>query len=393
LARYQYDYRFTKVWRILILNTRKFGEQLKSLGYDFYSGVPCSFLKYLINYAINSCEYIAAANEGDAVAVAAGAYLGGRKSVVLMHNSGLTNAVSPLTSLNFPFRIPVLGFVSLRGEEGIGDEPQHERMGQITTDMLDVIRVKWEFLSSDQVEAFEQLKRSDQWINNEKPFFFVVKKGTFEEEKLTNQGEITRQNVLRIEKSKSDELPSRLSALTTISKFKNEKTVLLATTGKTGRELYEIEDTEHNLYMVGSLGCISSLGLGLALTIIDKKVIVIDGDGSLLMRMGSLATSAHYNPTNMLHILLDNNSHDSTGGQSTVSHDVDFVSVAASSGYENSIYIHNLNELKANISKWKENQGLTFLYLNIQKGSKKELGRPKIKPYQVKERLMNFLVN
>ena len=111
------------------------------------------------------------------------------------------------------------------------------------------------------------------------------------------------------------------------------------------------------------------------------------------MRMGSMATSAYYNPTNMLHILLDNNSHDSTGGQSTVSHDVDFVSVAASCGYGNSVHIHNLDELKANISKWKENQGLTFLYLNIQKGSKKDLGRPKIKPYQVKERLMKYLAD
>ena len=376
-----------------MLNTRSFGNQLKSLGYDFYSGVPCSFLKYLINYAINSCEYIAAANEGDAVAVAAGAYLGGRKSVVLMQNSGLTNAVSPLTSLNFPFRIPVLGFVSLRGEEGIGDEPQHELMGQITTDIFDVIRVKWEFLSSDQNEAFEQLKRAAQRINNEKPFFFVVKKGTFEEEKLTEQGKITRQNVFKIEKSKFDELPKRLSALTAISKYKDEKTIILATTGKTGRELYEIEDSNHNFYMVGSLGCICSLGLGVSLAKKDKKVIVIDGDGSLLMRMGSMGTSAHYNPSNMLHILLDNNTHDSTGGQSTVSDNIDFASIAASFGYENSIYVHNLIELQDNITKWKDKQGLTFLYLKIQKGSKKALGRPTIQPFQVKKRLMKYINN
>ena len=375
-----------------MLNTRKFGEQLKLLGYDFYSGVPCSFLKYLINYAINSGEYIAAANEGDAVAVAAGAYLGIRKSVVLMQNSGLANAVSPLTSLNFPFCLPVLGFVSLRGEEGIGDEPQHELMGEITTDMLDLMRVKWELLSNDQDEAHEQLKKADQWINNETPFFFVVKKGTFEEEQLNEQERTIRQNVLKFEKSKSDELPTRLSTLLAISKFKDEKTVLLATTGKTGRELYEIEDTDHNLYVVGSLGCIGSIGLGVALTNKNNNVIVIDGDGSLLMRMGSMATTAHYSPPNMLHVLLDNNSHDSTGGQSTVSHNVDFVSVAASCSYENSVYIHNLNELQTNISNWKENQGLTFLYLNIQKGSKKNLGRPKITPFQVKERLMKYVV-
>ncbi len=308
-----------------------------------------------------------------------------------MQNSGLTNAVSPLTSLNFPFRIPVLGFVSLRGEEGIGDEPQHELMGQITTDMLEIMRIKWEFLSREQDEAFEQLKRANQRINIEKPFFFVVKKGTFEEEHLAEHGETIRQNVLRIGKSKSDELPSRLSTLSAISKYKDEKTILLATTGKTGRELYEIEDTDNNLYMVGSMGCIGSLGLGLALTKKDRKIIVIDGDGSLLMRMGSMATIAHYNPSNMLHILLDNNSHDSTGGQSTVSHNVDFVSVAVSCGYKNSIYIHNLNELQDSVSEWKQNECLTFLYLRISKGSKKDLGRPRIKPFEVKDRLISYI--
>jgi len=374
-----------------MLNTHFFGEQLKSFGFDFYSGVPCSFLKYLINYAINSCEYIAAANEADAVAIAAGAYLGGRKSVVLMQNSGLTNAVSPLTSLNFPFRLPVLGFVSLRGEKGINDEPQHELMGQITTDLLDVMRVKWEFLSNDQDEAYKQLQRAHQYFNNDTPFFFVVKKGTFEVEHLSEQRKIIIKNTLQIQKTKADELPKRLNALITISKYKDKETILLATTGKTGRELYEIKDSVNNLYMVGSMGCIGSLGLGLALAKKDKKVIVIDGDGSVLMRMGNIATIANYNPQNLLHILLDNNCHDSTGGQLTVSHNVDFVSVAASCGYNNSLYIHNLEEFEKNILKWKDNPSLTFLNLRIQKGSKEKLGRPIIKPYEVKKRLMEFI--
>ena len=103
---------FTNGWRFMTLNTYEFGSDLKKFGYNFYSGVPCSFLKYLINYAINDCDYVMAANEGDAVAIASGANLGGRKSVVLMQNSGLTNAISPLTSLNYTFEIPVLGFVS-----------------------------------------------------------------------------------------------------------------------------------------------------------------------------------------------------------------------------------------------------------------------------------------
>lgn len=170
-----------------MLDTKTFGGELKKRGFSFYSGVPCSFLKNLINYAINQCEYIAAANEGDAVAIASGAWLTGRKPVVLMQNSGLTNAVSPLVSLNHPFRIPVLGFVSLRGEPGLPDEPQHELMGQITTQMLDVMQVQWQYLHPDLKKAKQQLLQADQWIANNRPFFFVVRKGTFTDEPLEKQ--------------------------------------------------------------------------------------------------------------------------------------------------------------------------------------------------------------
>lgn len=374
-----------------MLNTNHFGNELKKLGFDFYSGVPCSFLKNLINYAINECEYIAAVNEGDAIAIASGAYLGGKKPVVLMQNSGLTNAVSPLTSLNYPFQIPVLGFVSLRGDPSLNDEPQHEIMGKITTKMLDLMQIKWQFLSPDLHEAKIQLKSANNWIENNKSFFFVVKKGTFETEKLKSIEHSIHNNKKKIDKSLMDELPSRFQTLKVINGLKDEKTVQLATTGKTGRELYEIEDSPNNLYMVGSMGCVSSLGVGLALSRKDLDVVVIDGDGSLLMRMGSLATNGYYRPKNMLHILLDNETHDSTGGQSTVSHNVNFVTIAASCGYEKSLYLHSLKELEEQIQLWKMTNGLTFLYLKISKGSEPNLGRPKISPSEVKIRLRKFI--
>jgi phosphonopyruvate decarboxylase len=186
-------------------------------------------------------------------------------------------------------------------------------------------------------------------------------------------------------------MPTRHEALTVINAMKDCSTVQLATTGKTGRELYEIEDADNNFYMVGSMGCISSFGLGLALTQKNKKIVVIDGDGSLLMRMGSLATNGYYHPANMIHILLDNNAHDSTGGQSTVSHNIHFIDLAASCGYTKSIYVHGLEELEAALSEWKKTKGLTFLYLKISKSSKEQLGRPKVKPFEVKERLQRFL--
>ncbi|MCP3776387.1 phosphonopyruvate decarboxylase [Paenibacillus sp. MZ04-78.2] len=374
-----------------MINTKLFGKEIKNLGFQLFSGVPCSFLKNLINYAINECEYVAAANEGDAVAIASGAYVGGKKSVVLMQNSGLTNAVSPLTSLTYPFRIPLLGFVSLRGEAGIPDEPQHELMGRITTGLLDLMQVEWQYLSNDLEEAKRQLLQADEHIANDRSFFFVVRKGTFEEERLQKQQSSIHVNQLTTHRHAELQMPTRYEALTVINALKDSQTVQLATTGKTGRELYEIEDADHNLYMVGSMGCIGSFGLGMALTQSNRDIVVIDGDGSLLMRMGSLATNGYYHPPNMIHILLDNNAHDSTGGQSTVSHNSDFVAIAASCGYTKSLYIHHLEELEASLSEWKQTKGLTFLYMKIAKKSKGQLGRPHIKPYEVKERLQRFL--
>jgi phosphonopyruvate decarboxylase len=376
-----------------MIDTKKFGEELQKLGFTFYSGVPCSFLKNLINYAINECEYVAAANEGDAVAIASGAFLGGKKTVVLMQNSGLTNAVSPLVSLNYPFRIPLLGFVSLRGETGVPDEPQHELMGQITTRLLELMQVKWQYLSSDLKEVKDQLLQANQCINDNQPFFFVVRKGTFAEESLQKQERSIRLNHIKMIKNRTDQMPTRYESLTAIHARKDSKTVLIATTGKTGRELYEIEDASNHLYMVGSMGCVSSLGLGLAMTQKDLDIVVIDGDGSLLMRMGCLATNGYYSPHNMLHILLDNNAYDSTGRQSTVSDNINFVEIASACGYMNSIYIHSLNELEASIREWKQTRGLTFLYMRISKGSSEQLGRPKIKPYEVKEQLQAFVRN
>lgn len=374
-----------------MLNTKLFGDELIRQGFRFYSGVPCSFLKDFINYAINECEYVAATNEGEAIAISSGAALGGKKAVVLMQNSGLTNAVSPLVSLNYPFRLAVLGFVSLRGEAGVPDEPQHELMGQITTGLLDLMQVRWEYLASEWEEAKRQIIRANACIEAGQSFFFVVRQKTFEKVELNQQSSMRKPNRLKLGKSKEDQFPMRYEALTVINGLKETHTIQLATTGKTGRELYEIEDVANNLYMVGSMGCVSSLGLGLALTKPEKEIVVIDGDGSLLMRMGSMATNGYYRPPNLLHILLDNNAHESTGGQSTVSHNVNFVETAASCGYARSIYVHNTDELAERIKEWRHEQELTFLYLAISKQSKENLPRPKVKPYEVRERLAAFL--
>ncbi|MDR1429901.1 MAG: phosphonopyruvate decarboxylase [Spirochaetaceae bacterium] len=364
-----------------MLDTALFGAALKNEGFDFYSGVPCSFLKDLINYAVNEAEYVMAANEGDGAAVCAGAWLGGRRPVLLMQNSGLGNAVSPLTSLNAVFHIPVLGFVSLRGEPGLGDEPQHELMGVITGKMLEVMNIDHAVLSVVMDTALAQLDAASKIISLGKPFFFIVKKGTF-----------TRVALRDDKKPPAMENgPRRMDMLRAIKEGGGEDAVYLATTGFTGRELYELGDGPNNLYMVGSLGCVSSLGLGISLALPQKKIIVIDGDGSILMRTGSLGVTAYYKPASLLHILLDNRAHETTGGQFTVSSGVDYPLLARAFGYPRSVRVSGPEELLKESAAWKREGGLLFIHAPIRMGSPEKLSRPVIKPPEAAGRLRAFL--
>ncbi len=359
-----------------MIDTQKFGDELKNSGYDFYSGVPCSFLKDLINYAINSCEYVMAANEGDAVATCAGAQIAGRKTVVLMQNSGLGNAVSPLTSLNQIFKIPVLGFVSLRGEPGVADEPQHDLMGVITGDMLDTMKIKNEILSSDPIEAVIQLSAADKIINSGESFFFIVRKDTFSKVSLNND----KKAVI------PEGLEKRGPMIDAVCSASSPDSLFIATTGFTGRELYERGDRDNNFYMVGSLGCASSFALGISLSKPDKKIVVLDGDGAMLMRMGNLAVNAAYKPANMIHILFDNNAHESTGGQFTVSGGVNYPVLARACGYSDVVSVEDIESLSSEVVSAQERGGLTFIYVPIAQGAPDTLGRPKVKPQEVAKR-------
>jgi phosphonopyruvate decarboxylase len=239
--------------------------------------------------------------------------------------------------------------------------------------------------------AVEKLKEANKHIEAGRTFFFVVKKGTFGDVKLNPQSlKQVSNNKLKKANGKQT-LPIRTEALKCISDLADKNTVLLATTGKTGRELFEVEDKPNNLYMVGSMGCISSLGLGLAIARPDKKIIAIDGDGAALMRLGSFATNAYYQPKNLLHVVLDNNAHDSTGGQATVSHIVDFAGLASTVSYPTAVQASSLEDLTEVITQWKKDGELTFVHLRISQGSPPELGRPTVKPFEVKDRLIKFI--
>ena len=391
------------------MQTENFGAELKRLGFSDFAGVPCSYLAPLINWAINENSFIMANNEGEAVAIASGISLSSlcNKSqnfgVVLMQNSGLSNALSPLTSLNHTFNIPILGFVSLRGEPNeLGqntDEPQHELLGKITDKLLQTCEIECAFLDSNFEVACEQLAHAKAVLKSNKSFFFIVRNNCFEKVALKNNPlNLSFKNTTQAFLSTpSQDKPTRLQALQIIQNL-GQNCALLATTGKCGRELYELGDKENQLYMVGSMGCVSALGLGVALKS-HKKIIAIDGDSALLMRLGTLAGNAYYaklaNKGNFCHILLDNQSHDSTGGQFNLSPFVDFVAIAKSCGYEVAKKAKNLDEFSEILGEFlkAQNGGAYFIYLDIAKGSKKDLGRPKITPKQVAQRFSAWLNN
>lgn len=365
-------------------------------GYTFYSGVPCSYLKPFINYVIDSpdFQYVAAANEGDAVAVGAGAALAGKPAVVMFQNSGLGNAVSPLTSLTHIFRIPVLIIVTLRGQTGgPADEPQHDLMGKITTRQLDLMDIPWGYFPTSESMIKDCWTRATDHMNRTgRPFALVMPKGAVAAYALREQGASSRRPDL-VQSRKDHTVtwqPSRAEVLTLIQKAAAETDPILASTGYAGRELYGLDDRSNQFYMVGSMGCVSSLGLGIALARPDRKVFVIDGDGAALMRMGALATIGAEAPRNLVHILLDNGVHESTGGQATVSRTVDFCAVAGACGYPSSVQPGTPSAF-SQAMRDKAMSGPTFIYINTKQGVPDGLPRPKIPPEHVAQRFGAWL--
>ena len=354
--------------------------------FDFYTGVPCSYLKPFINYVIdsNTIDYIAAANEGDAIAIGAGASLSGRNSIVMFQNSGLGNAVNPITSLNQIFKIPSLIITTLRGDpEGPSDEPQHKLMGKITPEILDLMEIKWEFFPLDKKDLPNAFDRASEEMEKGNSYALIMKKGSVQSHSLKSDL-VTKKLNLIDDSFYQAKIGKRKDALEIIQNNSKEMDLLIATTGYTGRELYSIGDKPNQFYTVGSMGCASSLALGVAISSKKNRVITLDGDGALLMRMGALATIGYYRPKNFLHILFNNELHESTGGQSTVSHSIDFCKIAISCGYERVIRARSLDNLKEIIND--KTNVLTFCLLNIEPGIEDKLPRPEIMPLDVAKR-------
>jgi phosphonopyruvate decarboxylase len=367
----------------------------RAVGFRLYTGVPCSYLQPLINCAIDDAEarYVGATNEGDAVAIASGAEIGGVRSIVMFQNSGLGNAVSPLSSLNAIFRLPVLVVATLRGEPGgPADEPQHALMGSITTSLFDELRIPWEHFPTDASHVAPCLARATAHMERERtPYGLVMKKGAVAPHALRTPAPARASlSVPPAFDEWASTPPSRADVLRAVQAVARPSDAFVATTGYTGRELYALADRPSQLYMVGSMGCAAPFGLGVALARPDRRVVVIDGDGAVLMRMGALATMGNERPKNLVHLVLDNESYESTGGQSTVSHASDLGLVAHACGYPRVVRARSAADVSAVLSSADPGE-LTFVHVKIASGTPADLPRPKIGPIEVGERFRAFL--
>ncbi len=373
-----------------MINPKDFYDHLIQKNINFFSGVPDSLLKDICAYIDDNSkanQHVISANEGNAVAIATGYHLAtGKIPMVYMQNSGLGNAYNPLISLTSKdvYSIPMILMIGWRGEPEVKDEPQHQKQGQVTESQLKSLDIDYFILDCDsngeEIINFA-LKRA---IKKNSPVAILVKKNTF-----------SKYNLKKTKGPSS--LLTREEVIKEILKLSLDEDIFISTTGKTSRELYEIRDKlgmgQQDFLTVGSMGHSSSIALGISLVEKNRKIICLDGDGAMLMHLGSLPIIASVGPINFIHVLLNNCSHESVGGQPTVSDNIDYSLLSKSIGYENFFEVSNISELKNLWNEVYSNKGPSFLLVNIKSFSRENLGRPATTPIENKKSFMNFLNN
>lgn len=366
-----------------------FIEKLKDEGVEFYAGVPDSLLKNVCAYITDHFDgrhNIIAANEGGAVALAAGYHLAtGKVGCVYMQNSGEGNAVNPLASLTDRevYHIPLLLLIGWRGRPGVHDEPQHVKQGKVTTGLLNVMGINYEVLSKEEDQAARQIEKAMRSIRETgDAYALVVEKDTFDS--------YTLQNVVM-----NDYTMSREEAIRTVASSVPDDAVIVSTTGMISRELFEYRTAmdqghERDFLTVGSMGHASMIALGIALQHPERKVYCFDGDGASIMHMGNMALVGSKHLTNYVHVVFNNGAHDSVGGQPTVGHDIDLVRIAHAMHYDDAVCVVTSEQLKETLGNV-HTGGTKLIEVRVKKGNRKDLGRPTTTPIQNKEALMEFL--
>lgn len=372
-----------------MISLHEFLKALKENGVTMFTGVPDSLLKDFCAYVRDNESperNIITANEGNAIALAAGHYLGtGEIALTYMQNSGLGNSVNPLTSLvdKQVYSIPVLLLIGWRGEPGVKDEPQHVKQGRVTIKLLETLEIPYEIVSSETKDIEAAVYKAVEYMkSNLSPYAIVVKKGSFEEYK-----DVGSEGAIR-------EL-SREEAIEIIVNSMPSDSVIVSTTGKASRELFEIRERlaqghKRDFLTVGSMGHSSSIALGISLGN-RKKVFCLDGDGAVIMHMGSMAIIGNMNPKNFFHIVLNNESHESVGGQPTVGGKIDIPAIAKACGYKHTESVSTKKDLEEAIKRTQTCKGPLLIEVRVRKGARKDLGRPTSTPIENKEAFVGFL--
>lgn len=373
-----------------MLNVEKVYDTFLSHGVDFFTGVPDSLLKNICAYITDhapSDKHIIAANEGAAVGIAAGHYMAsGKLPLVYMQNSGLGNTVNPLLSLadEKVYSLPVLLMIGWRGEPGVKDEPQHKKQGEVTLELLEAMHIPYVVLDTDEDKALAQLHEIIVSARDKSiPHAIVIRKDTFGKYKLQNE----QANTCPL---------SREDALKLVVGHLQETDVVVSTTGKLSRELFEYREAKNqghsrDFLTVGSMGHSSSIAFGIALSQPSRKVYCLDGDGAFIMHMGAVSNIGCLSPKNYFHILFNNGSHESVGGQPTLGFQLDFPSIVKACGYRHTFSATSKTEIEEALNRLDSLDGPVLLELRVKVASRDDLGRPTTSPVENKEHFMEFL--
>ena len=375
-----------------MISPKYFYDSLIANGTDFFAGVPDSLLKNFCAYITDNApadKHIISANEGSATALATGYHFAtGKIPMIYMQNSGEGNMINPLLSIVDPdvYSVPMMIVIGWRGEPGVHDEPQHIKQGKVTCDLLDAMKIPYSVLGADNCNKCldKALAKAYEYIKaNNAPYALVIKKGTFEDYALQNNTTVEADM-------------SREEAIEKIMLSAPETAAFVSTTGMASRELYELRDKHgqghsKDFLTVGGMGHASQIALSIAMQKKDRLIYCIDGDGASIMQMGGMATIGTRNPSNMVHIVLNNGAHDSVGGQPTVGRQIDLCGIAKACGYGNVVKASTKEELDAILKDKNTFDKLTFIEVLVRKGARKDLGRPKTTPQENKKAMMEFL--
>lgn len=369
-----------------MIDPRSFVDELSSAGIDLFCGVPDSLLAQLCSCVVDPdvpVEAITCANEGNAVGVAAGYHVAsGRCAAVYLQNSGEGNTVNPLLSIADPdvYSIPMLLIIGWRGEPGVHDEPQHVKQGKVTLALLEAMGVPYEVIDPDGDWKAQLATLFATMRGSARPVAAVIHKGTFASypsQKLSSPYAMTREQALE----------ALLGEL-------GEDELVVSTTGKTSREVFEIRERRgqghaNDFLTVGGMGHTSSIAFGMALGC-DREVWCIDGDGSFLMHMGAFPVVAQRLPKNFHYVLNNNGAHESVGGQPTVAHSIDVPAILLASGFERVISAADEEEVRVAIAEMRSTPRCA-LVMSTRPGSRDDLGRPTTTPQENKQAMMELI--